>query len=85
MFLTHDVTNEGNRGRPSHPKEREVRVERILNEREQELGTVTLEAKGSSVVLVAEVGGKVQTITFPAKRPTKAKKTVAARKARNKK
>lgn len=84
MFLTHDLTNEGRRGRPSHPRERQELRLAILNEREQELGELSVEDDGKGGVnLVAVIEGKTKTVNFPAKaKPRKAaRKTTKAAKA----
>lgn len=87
MFMTHNIANEGRRGRPSHPKERELMRERILNAKGSELGILELEAqKDGSVLLSVEVDGSVKTLSFPAKRTrvAKGKRVAKARKARAK-
>lgn len=82
-FQTHDVTNEGRRGRPSHPVARELRRELILSGSGVELGEVELEAQeNGSVILTAVVDGRKKSFTFSAKaKVAKAK----PRKARAKK
>jgi hypothetical protein len=80
-FQVHDVTHEGMRGRPSHPKAVTSRRERIVS-RGVELGEVAIEADGSALTLTVVSGGRKKSFNFsaaPAKRGRAPKKATKAR------
>lgn len=82
-FQVHDVTYEGMRGRPSHPRAITARRERIIS-RGVELGEIVFEADGSELTLTVISGGKKKSFNFiaaPASRGRVKKATKATRKA----
>lgn len=82
-FQTHDITNEGMRGRPSHPKPVSYRRERIIS-RGVELGEIEFAAEGGELTLTVISGGRKKAFTFEAAAPKRGrapKKATAAKKA----